>query len=154
RVTDGTLPILGVTPAAGRLFTRQDDSPGAPETAMLGYGYWRKKFGGDPSAIGRSILVDGKPRLIIGVLPKDFHLLDPMIAYPLQLDRAATHLGEFSYNAVARLKPGVTIEQANADVARMLPIVMRTFPTPQGFSLKLFEDARISANVRPFKQDI
>ena len=75
-VTDGTLPILGVAPALGRLFTRQDDSPGAPQTVLLSYGYWQSKFGGATSVIGRSITVDGKPRKIIGVLPRGFHFLD------------------------------------------------------------------------------
>src|SRR5580698_2824678 len=74
-VTDGTLPVLGVTPALGRLFTRQDDSPGAPETVLLSYGYWQRKFGGSSSVIGRSITVDGKPREVIGVLPRGFHFL-------------------------------------------------------------------------------
>src|SRR5580658_1802078 len=60
-VTDGTLPILGVVPALGRLFTRQDDSPGAAQTVLLSYGYWQTKFGGEASVIGRSITVDGKP---------------------------------------------------------------------------------------------
>ncbi|MGA7960782.1 MAG: ABC transporter permease, partial [Candidatus Acidiferrales bacterium] len=75
-VTDGTLPILGVKPALGRLFTREDDSPGSPETVLLSYGYWHQKFGGASSVIGRSITVDGKPREIIGVLPQGFHFLD------------------------------------------------------------------------------
>src|SRR6202008_337433 len=60
-VTDGTLPMLGVKPVLGRLFTREDDSPGSPDTVLLSYGYWRQKFGGASSVIGRSITVDGKP---------------------------------------------------------------------------------------------
>src|SRR5271170_4880074 len=75
-VTDGTLPILGVVPALGRLFTRKDDLPGAPETVLLSYGYWQSKFGGASSVLGRSITVDGKPREIIGVLPRGFHFLN------------------------------------------------------------------------------
>src|SRR3989441_9760675 len=59
-VTDGTLPPLGIPPLLGRTFTKQDDSPGAPETVILTYGYWRRKFGGDPSVIGRNITVAGK----------------------------------------------------------------------------------------------
>ncbi len=66
-VTDGTLRILGVAPALGRLFTREDDSPGSPATALLSYDYWRRRFDGAASVIGRSIIVDGKPRQIIGV---------------------------------------------------------------------------------------
>ncbi len=75
-VTDGALSVLGVAPVLGRLFTRNDDSAGAPQTVVLSYGYWQGKFGGASSVIGRSITVDGKPREIIGVLPKGFHFLD------------------------------------------------------------------------------
>src|SRR6266446_3682396 len=157
RVTDGTLPLLGIPPMLGRSFTKQDDSPGAPETVMLTYGYWRRKFGGDASAVGRNIIVDGKSRQIIGVLPQRFHFLDwddPAVITPFQLDRNKVHLGNFSYEGLARLKPGVTLEEVNADVARMLPIVMTSFPAPPGFSLKLFEDAHIGPNVRPLKHDV
>src|SRR5713226_3613502 len=157
RVTDGTLPLLGIPPILGRTFTKQDDSPGAPETAMLTYGYWLRKFGGDPSAVGRNVIVDGKSRQIIGILPQRFHFLDwedPAVITPFQFDRNKTHLGNFSYDGLARLKPGVTIDQVNTDVARMLPIVMTSFPAPPGFSIKLFEDAKIGPNVRPLKRDV
>ena len=157
RVTDGTLPLLGVPLLLGRTFTLQDDSPGAPETAMLTYGYWHRKFGGDASIVGRNIIVDGKSRQIIGVLPQRFHFLDwedPGVIIPFQFDRNKTHLGNFSYEGLARLKPGVTVEQVNADVARMLPIVMTSFPAPPGFSIKLFEDAHIGPNVRSLKHDV
>jgi len=156
-VTDGTLPLLGVVPAVGRLFTREDDSPGAPETVVISYGYWHQKFGGDPGVIGRSITVDGKPRQIIGVLPQGFHFLDEKdaeVIAPFQWDRSKTKLGNFSYRALARLKPGVTMEQASADVARMLPIAIRSFPAPEGFSIKLFETAQFGPNLRPLKQDV
>jgi predicted permease len=156
-VTDGTLPMLGVKPALGRLFTKEDDSPGTPETVLLSYGYWRQKFGGATSVIGKSITVDGKPREIIGVLPQGFHFLDYddlSLVVPFKWDRSKTKLGNFSYQAIARLKPGVTMAQASADVARMLPIANRSFPAPEGFSAKLFEQARIAPNLRPLKQDV
>jgi predicted permease len=156
-VTEGTLPILGIPPVLGRWFNHEDDSPGSRQTAMLTYGYWQHKFGGDPSVIGRSITVDGKPREIIGVLPQNFNFLDhpdPALVLPFQFDRNKTMLGNFSYEALARLKPGVTLEQATADVRRMLPIVERSFPPPPGFSLKLLEDAHIGPNLHPLKQDV
>jgi predicted permease len=157
-LTDGVLPILGVTPAVGRLFNRRDDSAGAPQTAVLSYGYWQRKFGGASSVVGRSITVDGKPREIIGVLPKGFRFLDQpedaALFLPFQWDRNKTKLGNFSEQALARLKPGVTIEQANADMARLLPVVMRSFPAPEGFSGSMFEKARISPMLRPLKQDV
>jgi predicted permease len=156
-VTDGTLPLLGIPPMLGRSFTHQDDSPGAPDTAMITYGFWKKKFGGSNSVIGQSITLDGKPREIIGVLPQRFHFLDwkdPAVILPLKWDRSKTNLGNFSYEGIARLKPGVTIEQASADIARMLPIVSRTFPAPPGFDAKIFDEARIGPNLRPLKIDV
>jgi predicted permease len=157
-VTDGVLPILGVTPSVGRLFNRRDDTAGAPQTVVLSYGYWQRKFGGAPSVIGRSITVDGKPREIIGVLPQGFRFLDQpddaALFLPFQWDRNKTKLGNFSERALARLKPGVTMEQASADMARLLPVVLRSFPAPEGFSSSMFEKARISPRLRPLKQDV
>ena len=156
-VTEATLPLLGVQPMLGRLFRHEDDVAGAPQTVLLSYGYWRRKFGNAASAVGQTLVVDGKARQIIGVLPKGFHFLDQedaAVIVPFQWDRNKTHLGNFSYEALARLKPGMTLQQANADVARMLPIVMNSFPAPPGFSIKLFEDAHIGPNVRPLKQDV
>jgi predicted permease len=156
-VTDGVLPLLNASPMLGRVFTKQDDSPGAPDSVILTYGYWRKKFGGSNSVIGQSINIDGKPTQIIGVLPQNFQFLDWQklaILLPFKWDRNKTKLGNYSYEGVARLKPGVTMQQANADIARMLPIVFRSFPGPEGFSVKLFEDAHIGPNVRPLKNDV
>jgi len=156
-VTDGTLPLLGVQPALGRLFSRQDDTASAPATVVLSYAYWQQKFGGATSVIGTSITMDGKSRQIIGVLPRGFHFLDyedASLVIPFQWDRSKTKLGQFSERALARLKPGVTMEQASADMARLLPITFRSFPAPDGFSPALFEKARISPNLRPLKQDV
>jgi predicted permease len=156
-VTDGTLPILGAKPVAGRLFTRRDDSPSAAQTVVLSYGYWRKRFGGSDSAIGRSIIVDGKTREIIGVLPKDFHFLDredAALYLPMQWDRSKTKLGNFSYPGVARLKPGVTLAQVKADMTRLIPIAIRSFPAPDGFPLSLFEKVQMNPTPRPLKQDV
>jgi putative ABC transport system permease protein len=156
-VTDGTLPLLGIPPMLGRTFTKEDDTPGTPETVVLTYGYWRHKFGGDPSAVGKTLIVDGKSRRIIGVMPQRFRFLDDddlAVLTPFQFDRHKVFLGNFSFEALGRLKPGATLEQLNADVARMLPIVMSTFPAPPGFSLKLFQDAHIGPNVRPLKRDV
>jgi putative ABC transport system permease protein len=155
-VTSGTLEALGVQPVLGRWFTLKDETHGSPETVILAHGYWQRRFGGDASAIGRRIVVDGKAREIIGVMPQTFRFLDekPDLIFPFQFDRAKVFLGNFSYQAIARLKPGVTLAQANADVARMIPMVNTKFPPPPGFSAKLFEDARIQASVRPLKQDV
>ena len=75
-VTEGTLAALGVAPALGRAFTAKDMEPDGPETVVLTHGYWQRKFGGDSSAVGRPLLIDGKPREIIGVMPASFRGLD------------------------------------------------------------------------------
>jgi predicted permease len=157
RVSDGLIPILGVTPALGRQFNRQDDLPGSPDTAMLTYGYWQRKFGGDPSILGKTIQVDGKSMQVIAVLPQSFRFLDeedPAILIPLQFDRASIHLADFSYHAIARLKSGVTLADAKADLARLFPVVFRSFPMPQGYSITLFESAHFVPLVRAVKQDV
>ncbi len=156
-VTDGVLPILGLPPYLGRWFNRVDDSPGGPDTVMLSYDYWQSRFGSNQSIVGQTIRVDGKARQVIGVMPKEFRFLDweqPALFLPLRLDRAKTTLGQFSYEGVARLRPGVTMQAANADVARMWPIVLNSFPVPPGFSIDLFNKARIGPNVRPLSQDV
>jgi predicted permease len=154
RVTDGTLPVLGIPPMLGRWFNREDSSEGSPETAVLTYGYWRRKFGGDPSIVGRTLIVDGRTCEIIGVMPERFHFLDddPQLILPIKLDRSRTFLGPPNLPAVARLKPRVTIDQANADVARLLPVVNRSFPPPPGLSVKQLEDIGIGPNVHSLRQ--
>jgi predicted permease len=155
-VTSGLLRALGVRPMLGRSFTLADDLPGSAATVMLTYGYWRRKFGGDRSVIGKAISVDGKLRQIIGVLPQSFQFGGTNLALlvPLQLDRAKTFLGTFAYYGIGRLKPGVTLAEADEDIARMLPIMFRTFAPPPGYTTKMFESARIGPNLRRLKQDV
>lgn len=148
-VTQGTLVALGVQPAVGRWFSRADDQPGAPETAILSNGYWQRRFGSDPSVIGKVIALDSTPRQVIGVMPVSFTLANPPIdlIVPLRIDFAQPPR-DYSYRALARLKPGVTVAQANADIARMLPIYMERYGGHQMDSLHL------QPAVRPLKQDV
>jgi MacB-like periplasmic core domain len=75
-VTDGTLPILGVQPTLGRWFSRKDDVPGNPETVILSYGYWQRRFGADRSVIGRRLVIDGKANEVIGIMPRNFRFMN------------------------------------------------------------------------------
>ena len=155
-VTDGLLSVLGTTPLLGRSFTQADDQPGSPDTVILSYGYWKSKFGGDRLVVGKEITVDGTPHQVLGVLRQDFHFGGPNLALllPIKFDRGKTFLLPFNYYAIARLKAGVTVAEANTDVGRMLPIVLRSFSPPPGYSLKMFEDARMGPNLRTMKQDV
>lgn len=113
RLTHTTLPILRVRAAIGRIFNQQDDSPGTPLTVVLAHGFWLARFGGDPNVIGQTLTVDGQSHEIIGVLPADVQFLDhdPAIYLPFRFDSENLVLGNWSYPALARLRPGVTIEQ-------------------------------------------
>jgi predicted permease len=155
-VTDGVLPILRVPPLRGRVFTREDDAPGSPRRVILTHGYWQRRFGGAPDVVGRSMNVNGRPHEVIGVLPASFKFLDrdPAVLLPLRFNRAEVRVGDFSYRGLARLKPGVTLEQANADVGRMLPLAFDRFPMMPGLTRKMFEEARPGPNVRPLSQDV
>jgi len=156
-VTDGALSALGVPAMLGRIFSRSDDSPGAPLTAILTYEYWQRKFSADPGAVGRTIVVDGMVREIIGVMPRDFRFLDLQdlaVILPLQLDRSAIRLGNFSYFGIARLNAESNLAQATADVARMIPITLHSFAPPAGVSRDFLEKARIAPHLLPLKQDV
>ena len=146
-VTDGTLPILGVRPALGRLFTARDDSPNMPQTVILTNAFWQKHFGGDASVVGQTLKLDGAMHEIIGILPAKFVFMDRSdvdVVVPGQIDRSKTTLGRFSTNGLARLKPGVTLQEATADLTRLVPIATHSFPPPPGFGLKIFEEANFT----------
>jgi predicted permease len=156
-VTDGVLPILGIAPTLGRWFNGNDTAPGAADTVILDYGYWQRRFSSDRSIVGRAITVDGKQRQVIGVMPQNFRFLDgeqPALFLPLQFDRNKTVLGQFSYDGVARLRSGVTLTAANTDIGRMIPKVWSSFPAPPGYSVSLFQKARLGPKVGPLSRDV
>jgi len=155
-VTYGTLQALNVQPAVGQWFSQADDTPGSPETVMLTYGYWQRRFGGDNSVVGRTLTVDSKPRTVIGVMPREFRFLDldPELILPERFDRNQMFLGSFGQHGIARLKPGVTLQQANADLGRLLGIWLKAWPVPPGASLALFENAHMAPKLRPLKGDV
>jgi predicted permease len=155
-LTSEVLPMVGVEPLLGRLFSAADAAPGAPLTAMLAYGLWRDKFGADASMIGRNIIIDGLPRQVIGVLPRNFWFMDSKAAVllPLQFDRNKIFLGQFQYSGIARIKPGVPLAQASADCARLIPVASRSFPPFPGLSLASFERWRITPAFTSLKDSL
>src|SRR6516225_4308627 len=155
-VTQGALPILGVAPIRGRWFSQTDDLPDSPRTVILSYGYWHKHFGGDFSAIGKSLTLGGGPAEIIGIMPEKFRFMDqsPALYLPMKFNREKTFLGNFSFAAVARLKPGISMQKAQADCARLIPISMHKFPPFPGYTASMFESARLTPHLRPLKDDL
>ena len=144
----GVLTTLGVRPVLGRWFSRADDTPGAADTVMLGHGYWQRRFGGDRAVLERTLTINGRPRQIIGVMPAHFRFDgEPDLFLPLRIDRGAL-IPSFRLLGVARLKPGVTLAQANADAARVLHVWF------ENAGVKPAVRTRWTAALRPLKQDV
>jgi predicted permease len=155
-VSDGMLRALDVPPLLGRWLSPPDHAPGGPATVMLSYGYWQRRFGGDRSVVGRKITIDSRPREIVGVMPQSFRIVsvDSDLIVPLAFDRSKLILPGFGYQAVARLKPGVTIAQAEADIARLVPVWMDSWPAAPGINPRVYEGARIAPAFRPLKEEV
>ena len=164
-ISDGVLQALSVPPAAGRWLLAEDQTGAirpppsvyrAYTRVMLSYGYWQRRFGGDRSVVGRTVIVDSRPKEIVGVLPRGFRIgnADADMIFPLAFDRARITLAGFNYQGVARLRPGVTIAQANADIARMIPIWMSSWPDAPGTGSRVYESWKIAPALRPLKEEV
>jgi len=164
-VSNGVLQALGVAPQAGRSLSARDYIPtGRPDslgsgfstTVMLSYGYWQRRFGGDLSAVGRRLTIDSRPYEIVGVLPQAFRLVNTEadLIVPLAFDRSKVILAGFAFQGIGRLKPGVTIAQANADLARLVPIWMDSWTNGPGSNGRIYETWRITPALRPLKQEV
>ncbi len=155
-VTDGTLPLVGVAPALGRFFTKEEDTPSGPDVVLISYAYFQRAFNSNPNAIGQTVMINGRGRQVVGVLPDRFRFLraNPTIVLPFRFNRSELHFAGFNYQGVARLKPGITIAQANADMARLIPTLLDRFPSPPGFTREMFDDTRMGPLVRPLEVDV
>jgi len=152
-VTEGVFAALRVQPAFGRRFSHEDNSPEAAPTVILDWGYWQTRFGGDPAVVGQTIRVDGVVREIIGVMPKGFRVRDAWasVFLPYQFDRSEISVGNFSFQSVGRLKPGVSIDLATAELAPLVFAAVDKFPG--GISLGELEEARMGPLLHPLKED-
>jgi putative ABC transport system permease protein len=138
RLTGSVFPTLGVQPVLGRVFTQREDDQ-HQQVTVLSYSTWQSRFHGDPNILGSKILLDRKPYEVTGVMPRNFEfplvpgrlnqseLWVPMSFTPEELSAGASN-GNWNYEMVGRLKPGVTIEQAQQDANRVSQEVMRNFP--------------------------
>ena len=157
-VSDGVLQTLAVQPMLGRWFSGSDFQPSGADTVMLSYGYWQRRFGGDPSVLQRSITVDSRARQIVGVMPQGFRVVnaEPELFVPIRLDRSQMFLVPFNYQTVARLKPGVTIAEADADLRRLAGVWLTSWSMPPGLGAgpRAFERWRISSTTLPLKDEV
>jgi predicted permease len=140
RVSSNLLPMLGARAGAGRLFVSDEDETGHAPTAVLTYGMWERRYGSDPHAIGRAITINGKPYQVVGILAKTFSLPhevlptlygpdqpDLFLPFPLGPNAAAIRTHE-DYNILGKLKRGVTVTQARAEMDTLTARLRRDFP--------------------------
>jgi predicted permease len=163
-ITDGVLQALDVPPVAGRWLLAQDQTGAsrapsvfrASTTVMISYGYWQRRFGGDRSVVGRTITMDARPREIVGVMPQGFTIVntDADVIMPAACERGRLTLAGFGFQGVARLRRGVTIAQANADMARMIPIWMNSWSDGPDTNPRTYETWKIAPALRPLKQEV
>ena len=143
-VTANLFAVLGATPIRGRAFTPQEDVPNGPRVAIVGYGLWQRRYGGDPSIVGRTIQINGAACEVVGIMPADFVLPtdfqnpSPSVLWtPSGWDDASTDHGNHGYYAAARLKPGVTVAQVRDELHTLAQIWTRQgfYPPQMGFDV-------------------
>jgi predicted permease len=156
QVTDGVLQTLEVPPLLGRWFLPADQDPHGSKTAMLSYAYWQRRFGGDRTIVGRAIQVDAETRTIVGVMPRGFRMVDEDfdLLLPFALDRSHLKLAPFCCSGIGRLRPGVSIDQANADIASLLPLWMDSWSNGPGTNSHWYERWKIAPNFRLLKRQV
>ena len=154
RLSGNTFQTLGVSPLLGRVFTRQEDDE-KQQVTVLSYATWKGRFQSDSNIIGKKLLLDRQPYLIIGVMPRDFefpllsgHLNQSELWIPLSLTPAelTTGAGLWGYRMVGRLKSGITVVQAQADAEHVTGEIMRNYPSR-------LAAIHIDAIVRPLRED-
>jgi len=161
--TPGIFQVLRVQPMLGRAFTASEAQPGNEHVAVLLYDLWREQFGSDRAILGKTIRLEGYPYTVIGVMPESFHMpsvetlatignvnrpLPVGILEPLALskERLAEEMGDLNYFGLARLKPGVSVAQATADLNALQSTISANLPAD--------EKATLSAAVKPFQQEL
>jgi predicted permease len=145
-VSHGFFPVFGVSPMQGRVFTPAEDVPNGPALAVMSFNLWQRRFNADPAMVGRAIPLNGVPHTVIGILPKGFASDPPADLWiPMRADPYSTNQGHYLAVA-ARLKPGVTLGQARADMKIVGEEFRRAYPT--------WMDKTESAGVTPMQEAV
>lgn len=157
-ITPTVLPVLRVSPLRGRNFTVAEGEPNAAPVAMISDALWRRRFGADPSLLGRTIELDGRAREVIGIMAPGFHFPDAKVQVwlPLILDPAATFAGGFDHTVIARLRPGVSNSAAESGLQRAMARIPELYPNlAPGLSMAgIIENARMGVELHPMRDDV
>ena len=153
QISSGVLETLNVPALTGQWLTAADQDAHGLGRVMLSYGYWERRFGADSGIIGRIIDVNSQPRVIAGVMPRGFKVVDYDfdLLVPLAFDPVKEPLAGFAYRGIARLQPGATIPQANADLARLLNVWMDSWSNGPGSDPHWYLKWRITPVLKPLK---
>ena len=133
-VTSRFFDVLGVRAEIGRTFLEGEDQPGRDRVVVLGHALWQQRFGADPGVIGKTVAVDGISRTVVGVAPANFHFPSPAIDFwvPVSFDPSPANIGRYwgssSIHVIGRLRPGVSVRQAEQEHAALVDRARSTFP--------------------------
>jgi predicted permease len=156
--TASMFSVLGTTFVIGRGFGASDDVPGAPPVAVISEGMWRRRFGGDPHVIGEHVVIDNAVHTIVGVASDAFHFPDAatQLWLPMRLDSSAAYGGAFAHLSFARLRPGVTPEQAKRELTRLIPRIGEVSPNiaPSMPTAPFLQQVHAGIVVRPMRDDL
>jgi putative ABC transport system permease protein len=144
QATVDLFPALGVSPQIGRNFLPEEGEPGAPPVAIISHGYWQRRFGGTDDVVGATLTVDGEPHTIVGVMPRGFHFrLEADLWRPLRSDSEWVNERRF-HNCIlfGRLKPGVTLAQAQSEVDAISAQLEMQYPETNKGKALLLTDLR------------
>jgi putative ABC transport system permease protein len=165
-VTSSLLTTLRARPAVGRLITPEDDRPGVARVVVLGYDFWARRYGSDPGVVSRMIEVEGRPMQVVGVAAGGLNLPRPGafasnadlagfgvdLWFPLRLDPDARAINEHTYTGVGRLKPGVTPEAAERDLAQLTARLPELFPN--AYSPSFMREYNFGMSVIPLRDEV
>jgi len=156
QISGGVLETLNVPALRGQWLTAADQDNHSLGRVMLSYGYWQRRFGGDPGVVGRTIQVNSQARVIAGVMPRGFKIVnyDFDLLVPLALDPTHEMLAGFAYRGIGRLRPGVDLSQANADIARLLNVWMDSWSNGPGSDPHWYLNWRIAPALQPLKETV
>ena len=140
-VSEGTFEVLGIAPILGRTFTAEEDQPDHDLVVILSYSLWQRRFGGDPNVLGQTVLLNNRPRVVIGVMPKGFQFPEVAEAWgPLALTPKQFTRTDHGLDSIARLKPGVTLQQAQAEMISVAASIEEQNPvTNEGLSVNVID---------------